>query len=237
MSAQLKALYEFQTVELELAKAQKAKSTLDDGSAKRREVEAARDFAERADKLWHQTTADLQDKELNLKSVETKRKTFRDKLYSGAVTNPKELESMEKEIEVLGRQKDKLENEILELMDLAEERRAAAQAAKAELDRLEQELFAYLEKLKEQDAILTSRIKDLTLERERLLPSVDPVLLRRYESLKPRFGGVVVARIDGGQCSACHTQIMPGLLREIKSNPGIQTCENCGRILYLDESS
>ncbi|MDH7482059.1 MAG: C4-type zinc ribbon domain-containing protein [Armatimonadota bacterium] len=235
MSARLKALFELQNIDLELARAQKAKASLDDGSAKKQKVESARRAFEQADKLLHQTSAELQDKELNLKSVEAKQKMFRDKLYGGMVTNPKELESMEKEIEMLGRQKDKLEENILELMDLVEERKAAARNAKAALEQEESELAALLEKIKQDNASLTARIEALTAERERAVGQVDPALLKKYEAMRGRFGGVYISKVEDSLCSACRMQIMEGVLREIKAGDESRTCENCGRLLFLEE--
>ncbi len=235
MSARLKALFELQRIDLELAKAQKAKASLDDGSAKKLQVENARRASEEAEKLLHKTSAELQDKELNLKSVETKQKTFRDKLYGGMVTNPKELESMEKEIEMLGRQKDKLEETILELMDLVEERKVAAKNAKSALEKEEAELASLLQKIKEEDAALTARIKSLTAEREKAVSEVDPALLKKYEAMRSRFGGIYISKVEDSHCSTCHIQIMEGVLREIRAGDESRTCENCGRLLYLEE--
>ena len=234
MSAELKALYELQTIDLELAKAQKARAALDDGSTKKQQIEAARRKVEAANKLLHEAATEMHDKDLNLKSVETKQKAFKDKLYGGTVTSPKELESMEKEVEMLGRQKDKLEERILELLDIVEERKSALAAAEAALKQQEDELAAIMEKRRRDEASLLARIKELSAQREKALPAVEPALLKRYEALRPRAGGVVVSKVEADSCSACHTQIMSGGMRELRSDKEQQTCENCGRMLYLE---
>lgn len=235
MRVKLKALCELQEIDLELAKAEKAKASLDDGSDKKRQVEVLRQEAQRADKVFHETSAELHDKELTLEGVETKQKTFRDKLYGGSVTNPKELESMGKEIEMLGRQKDKLEEGILELLDIVEEHKSTLAAAQAALKQQEEELAAYLEKLKQDEASLTARIQELSTRRVKALAAVDPALLKRYESMRDRAGGVVVSRVEGESCVACHTQIMTFTMRELQADKAVETCENCGRLLYLEE--
>ncbi|HUV05537.1 MAG TPA: C4-type zinc ribbon domain-containing protein [Armatimonadota bacterium] len=234
MSADLKALYDLQTVDLELAKAQKARAALDGGTAKKRQVEAVRQQADAANELLHEATAEMQDKDLNLKSVETKQKAFKDKLYGGTVTSPKELESMEKEIEMLGRQKDKLEERILELLDIIEERKSAIASAQATLKQQEDELAAIMEKRRRDEASLLARIKELSAQREKALPAVEPALLKRYEALRPRARGVVVSKVEADSCSTCHVQITSGRLREIRSSAEKETCENCGRMLYLE---
>lgn len=235
MSAELRALHELQLIDLELAKAQKAKASLDDGSAEKEQVEAVTREVERTDKLLHEASSEVQDKELTLKSVEAKQKMFRDKLYSGTVTSPKELESMEKEIEMLGRQKDKLEEGILELLDVVEERKSALAVAEAALKQHAGELAAYLEKLQQDGMALDARIKELAAKREQALLAVDAALLKRYEAMRAHLGGVVVSKVEGDRCSACHTNIMPFTMRELRAGKEIQTCENCGRLLYLEE--
>jgi predicted nucleic acid-binding Zn-ribbon protein len=235
MRGALKSLYDLQIIDLHLLKAQKAKASLDDGSAKKQQVESARQEAEKAENLYHEASAELHDKDLNLKSVESKRKAFSDKLYGGSVTNPKELESMEKEIEMLGRQKDKLEERMIELFDIIEERKSTLASAQAALKQQEDELAAHLEKLRREDASLAVRISDLLADREKALPEVEPALLRRYEAMRVRTGGVVVSKVEDESCSACHTQVMSGAMRELQTDKTMQTCENCGRLLYLEQ--
>lgn len=234
MREKLKPLYELQQLDLQLAKAQKAKASLDDGSSKRQQVEAARAEVEKAEKLLHEATTEMHDKDLNLKTVETKQKSFRDKLYGGTVSNPKELESMEKEVEMLGRQKDKLEERILELLDTVEEHQSSLAAAQAALKRQEDECAAYIRKLRDDDAALDARIRELSAAREKALTTVDPALLKRYGSMRAHAGGVVVSKLEDGHCSACHTQMTSGFIRAVQADQELHTCDNCGRMLYWE---
>ena len=235
MSAELKALCELQTIDLALAKAQKQKAALDDGSARKQLIENARQKVEQAEKTLHEATTELHDKELNLKTVETKQKSFKDRLYGGSVSNPKELDSMEKEIEMLGRQKGKLEERILELYDIVETNKASLTSAQSELKRWEDDLAKQMEKVRQEAATLTARIQELTQAREQAMPAVNPALVKRYESMRQRSGGVVVSKVEDLNCSACHTQIITGLMRELQADKTIFACENCGRLLYLEQ--
>lgn len=235
MREKLNALYELQQIDTNLAKAEKTKANLDDGSSKRHQVEAVRQKFQQADKLYHDATAEMQDKELNLKTVETKQKNYRDRMYGGTVSNPKELESMEKEIEMLGRQKEKLEERVLELMDIIEARKAAVAKVRESLDGYEAELAVLTERVRQEAAVLTTRIQELTAAREKLLPAIDPGLLKRYESMRMRLGGMAISKVEAGNCTACHTQIIVGLMADLKAGLVLQTCENCSRILYLEK--
>ena len=235
MSAELKALCDLQAIDLALAKAQKSKASLDDGSSRKLLIADARQKVEEADGAFHQATAELHDNELKLKTVEEKQKSFKDKLYGGSVSNPKELESMEKEIEMLGRQKGKLEERILELYDIVEGHKSSLASAQATVKQLEDDLAQRLKKIRQEAATLTARIQELTKAREQALSGVDLTLLKRYESMRQRAGGVVVSKVEDVNCSACHTQIITGLMRELTADKTICTCENCGRLLYLEQ--
>lgn len=234
MSAELKALCELQIIDLALTKAQKSKGALDDGSSRKQLVEDARQQVAQVDNTLHEATSELHDKELDLKTIETKQKGFKDKLYGGAVSNPKELDSMEKEIEMLGRQKGKLEESILDLYDIVEGHNSSLASAQATVKQLESDLAKHTEKIRREAATLTARIKKLSAEREQALPAVNPVLVKRYESMRQRAGGVVVSKVESENCMACHTQIITGLMRELQADKTICTCENCGRLLYLE---
>lgn len=235
MSAQLVSLYCLQEIDLEIAKAQKKLASLDSGVSKKLEIESASAKEKEAERLVHEASSELQDKELSLKSIESKAKSFKDKLYAGTVINPKELSSMEKEIEMLGRQKDKLEERILELYDIVEQRKSALAQAKDIRTSKEQELQLILERLKQDQVSLMEILKELSVKREAALSEVDPMLLKRYDSAKARFGGVVLSKVIDDDCTACHTEVTGFTIRELKADKDILTCENCGRILFLEK--
>lgn len=231
----LTPLYELQQIDLGLARIAKAKAALDDGTAKSVQVQVLRKRFQQADGLLHEATVEMKDSELNLKTVESKQKNYQEKLYGGKVSNPKELDSMEKEIEMLGRQKDKLEERILELMDIIEERTAASAKAHALLDKYEADLVTIQEKFKSDSHALAVKAKQLADSRGPAVALVDPVMLKRYDSMRVRQAGVVLSKVNDDSCSACHTVLNSGMIRSLKADTEMQTCENCSRILYLEK--
>jgi len=235
MSAKLKALYELQVIDLKLARARRLRANLDVGTAQRQKVEAARATANAADESLKSAMTEQKDKELQVKTIETKRKQFHEKLYGGKVTNPKELSSIEKEIEMLDRQRGTAEERIIELMDVIEERKNILAKAEEAVNAEEAELAAIIEKSKKDNAALISRIKALLPMREKAASEVDPVLLKRYELGADRYGGVFLSKVEDGDCSACHTRLGSGTLTELKADTELVRCDNCGRILYMEE--
>src|SRR3989442_12357173 len=116
MNATLSALYALQQVDSSLALAMRQYQALDPGRAEQAAAETARTMYDRMLRTLHETEGDLKDSELELQTVEKKKKDFETKLYSGKVSNPKELQSMQEEIEALGRQRGRLDDRILTLM-------------------------------------------------------------------------------------------------------------------------
>ena len=231
----LTPLYALQQIDLALARTAKAKAALDDGTAKSAQVEVLKQRFQQSDGLLHEATVEMKDSELNLKTVEAKQKSYQEKLYGGKVSNPKELDSMEKEIEMLGRQKDKLEERMLELMDIIEERRTASAKARALLDKYEADLATIQEKFKHDSHALAVKAKQLAAYREPAVALVDPVMLKRYDSMRAKHGGVVLSKVTEDGCSACNTAMSSGMVRSLKADVEMQTCENCSRILYLEK--
>lgn len=235
MSEHLKTLYELQKIDIGLMKAQKARASLDAGASMKQQLEVIRKDHAAAEKAMHEASTELRDCDLNLKSIESKTKSYQEKLYAGKVTNAKELSNMEKEIEMLGRQKDTLEGRILELMDLVEQRKMELASALELLMKSEEEYNTYMAGQRKRAALLNAKIKEFTALREEAAPKVDKALLARYENMRGRLGGVGVSKVEDGTCSACQTQLLKNTLRVLADDIDIETCENCSRILYLEK--
>jgi hypothetical protein len=236
MNAQLKALYELQQVDLQIAAAQKALGALDKGDALRRQLSEAEKRLGALSEELRRSEADLRDNDLKLKTVEMKKKSFEDKLYAGQVTNPKELSSMEKEIEMLGRTRSKLDERILELYDVVERQQGEAnksERAAAELkQRLEQQTAQHETRSRE----LNSELEQLARERQKALGGVtDRALLQRYETVRARYKDAGLAKVEDGKCGGCHISVTPYTVRMLKEDGQYQACESCGRILFLEE--
>ncbi|MGC8843330.1 MAG: zinc ribbon domain-containing protein, partial [bacterium] len=149
-------------------------------------------------------------------------------------SNPKELESMEREVEMLRRNQDRLEERVLELMYAIEDK--SGEIKKLE-EQLREEDLAYQKvrsNYEREYKRLSEKIATLEEKRKELLPQIDPALLARYKEIREREGGGV-GKVVRGVCSGCGFSVSPRLLARLKEGEGLVYCENCGRILYLEE--
>src|SRR5580698_229066 len=123
MKEQLATLYALQQQDSLLTALKRQYSLLDTGKAEKAEYDLADAANKEALEGLHTVSADLKDTELEQQQIEAKRKEYDTKLYSGKVTNPKELQAMQDEVEMLVRQRTKLDDKIIVLMDLLEARK------------------------------------------------------------------------------------------------------------------
>ena len=235
MKDQLNALYELQTLDVEIARANAGLAALDGALVHRRQYTAAKKAFEAADKAATDAEIELKDSELKLKSLDEKRGSTEKKLYGGSVSNPKELSSLEKEIEHLKSQQGQLDGRVLELYEQVETLRGNATSAKAALDDKEKQARAALAKEAADKKRFEAEIAELQPKRDEMAASVtDKHLLSRYDAIRKKTGSTGIAKIIDHQCEGCHVHVTNFTVRNIFDDKGIEYCENCGRILTMD---
>ena len=165
--------------------------------------------------------------------LEQKTSREEQRLFSGAVSNPKELSSLQAEVAMLKKKRADLDDSLLEVMVQKDDATSTAQRLEQEKKEAAQEA----EDLREKVAALTSEIDAELLEhvseRDRLTPSIPADLLALYDQIRAAKGGVGVAALRGGTCEGCHTQLPATEVERVKSDGGLQRCDNCRRILVV----
>jgi hypothetical protein len=235
MRPDLLLLYAVQLVDSELAQVVRQYQALDQGKAEQTAFEQARSDHEEKLRRLHETTRDLHDSELELKSVEEKKKDYETRLYGNKIKGSfKELEAAQHEIEALGRQRSRLDEKILILMDEVEVRRIEEAQAKVVRENAEKALAEKQTAYKASARVLAEKAKKLTAERAERAKLVPEPLLKRYETIRAHKQGIGIARILEDQCGGCHTTLPSNLVRSVRDTDRIETCENCGRLLCME---
>ncbi len=148
----------------------------------------------------------------------------------------KEYETAMRETDNLQKQISKFETEALEKMTEIEEVEKVLADRAEEIDSLEgnkKQAFGEFEKqLKENKAEIG---KEKT-KRDEIFETVSPKLARIYDRHAKRSrDGVAVSEVIKGSCSACFMSLRPQMLLKLRTTSDIITCENCSRILYLQQ--
>lgn len=208
-------------------------AALDPGDAQRAVIEQLRARAEETSTRHYELDKEALDVELEVKSIEEKRKQVYDKLYSGRIRNPKELSDLEAEHAALGRHVDSVQDTGLALIDQVEEAKAQMEAARRALQEAKAKLLLMTETYQREQERLSRERETLEPRRAELVEQLPAGLLKRYEAVRERRGGLAVVRVTGDTCPGCQVSIPKDLFRAPKKPTGLMTCESCGRIFVL----
>jgi len=170
------------------------------------------------------------DLELQTQGVADKISRSEQRLYSGAVTNPKELTDLQSEVASLRRRRQKLEDDLLAAMIELEERQDAQVDAQRHLDQTQAQWTAQQADLAAERDKLQDKLTEIERMRTQVLPKIDAADLANYQTLRRRKSGFAVVQVRNGACGGCGLAVPPSLEWQLRHEE-VGTCSNCGRIL------
>jgi len=169
----------------------------------------------------------------DVEQVKARRTRDRDRMDTGQITNPKDLERMQHELTSLDRRISTLEDEELEVMEQLE-------AAQASLSSLSEQVAAADERLSSlvtardlKAAEIDAELDRLTGERASAVEGMPDDLLALYEKLRAAKDGVGASELRQRRCNGCQLTIDNAELAVIRAKPSDEVirCEECQRIL------
>jgi len=174
------------------------------------------------------------DAEWALEDVERRLKQHEQRLYNGSVTGTKELNALQQEVQNLRAQQARQEEKALEMMEAAETLREVAERKTLATKEAEQNWklsnaagVARLDQLEE-------KLQELRAKRGESTSALDGELVKRYEGMRKTKQGRVVSKVEQNSCQWCRVILTPSELQRVRISAELQTCSNCGRILYYD---
>lgn len=204
--------------------------------ARLREIEARRIAAQTrvSDLERAQAKADVE-----VEQVKARRTRDEERLSSGAVTNPKDLSSLQSELEALARRIATLEDEELEIMEELESAQSELAEAVAALDEETAARDALVAARDEKIAALDAEAAEASAARAAIRPNVPDDLFALYEKVAGNHGGLGAAALRARRCQGCHLEINGADLRELAAEPAdsVLRCPECGRILVRTTES
>lgn len=154
-------------------------------------------------------------------------------LYSGKISNPRELEQIQQKMEEYRQLQDKLETEILRQLELDEKIDSEIAVLEDRLSQCLKELVTRKKEINEKKLELQLEKEQLHAELETLLPQIPDDWMARYRKIADSHRGIGIAQLKGNVCGACHVSVSDSLLKAVKhGDDRLYFCENCGRILY-----
>ena len=168
-----------------------------------------------------------------LASVEAKIAEVEKRLYSGAVTVPRELQAMDADVASLKRHRSDIEDRVLEVMQEREPLDAEVSTLEQRRSALEAELAQLRDAIAAQTIDIEAELATELEARTAAASSIPDDLLSEYERLRKSNGGVGAARLVNGRCSGCHLTLPATELDRIRHQgpDTVVLCDQCGRIL------
>jgi predicted nucleic acid-binding Zn-ribbon protein len=169
----------------------------------------------------------------DVEQVKARRVRDQQRLDSGSVSNPKDLERLQHELVSLDRRIAELEDTELEVMEQLETAQSELTAARARLGELDARLAELTEARDRRVAGLREEGAGVTRDRAQAVDGMPPDLLGLYDKLREQKGGVGAALLRARRCEGCSLELNSGDLATIAKQPvdEVVRCEECGRIL------
>ena len=146
-----------------------------------------------------------------------------------------EFQAIGHEIERYENEIRKLEDQELELMIEADKLRGELEAADKSARTTKESIARQLADLETKSKALGAQQQELETERETLAAQIDPDLLDQFERLFNSKGDAAVVAVEHGVCTGCHMKVTTATASRVKAGKEIVSCENCGRILFLEQ--
>ena len=204
--------------------------------ADNKELENALKEQEQTEKIFHFKQKELHAAEHQVEDQNIKISQNEEKLYSGAVTNPKDLEDLQLESSSLKKYLSTLEERQLEAMLEAEQAQEELNQASAKYTRISDAKSAQSKDLNSEKEALKKNIESLLSQKKSFLENTDIPDLDLYNDLRESHGGVAVTLMINGSCSSCGANIPSAIEQEAKSPGKISACPTCKRILHPKSS-
>ncbi|AHF97955.1 hypothetical protein DESACE_05150 [Desulfurella acetivorans A63] len=168
----------------------------------------------------------LEEKEALLEKLDEK---------SNSVQNQKQSEALSSEITITKTNKSILEDKILEIQTIVDEKNKKISEIQQQIDEVKQKLEYFDAQLAEFKKDIDNKIEQINKEKEIMLNDINPHLLAKYNKISLWAKGSAVVNVENETCYGCFIKLPPQISVLVEETDEIVYCPNCGRILYKKE--
>lgn len=189
--------------------------------------------------LVEDTTAEHKRANADVEQVRARRERDQQRMDSGAIANPKDLERMQHELVSLSKRISDLEDIELEVMERLETAQQQLMTVSDELADVEGKIATATAARDHSTAEIDAEVSDLQAKRGTVSDELPDDLRALYEKLREAKGGVGAAPLRARQCEGCSLELTASDLRDVAAAPADQVvrCEECQRILVRTSES
>lgn len=234
---ELESLYKLQENHNLMDKVNMQLLQLKNGHQLRKEVDKYQQLSKQLSKMEESLNSgksQLRQSDYTLKEYELKLKDLDQDLYSGSITNEKQLNHLSEERDRIRNLLEELETEVLENMDIISDIEIEINSIKdkladfkKEIDHNKDQRDSNIRKLEKAKIQLNDNIRSI-------LTTIDKDLIEDYNKIRSKKGSGL-AIIKDGICTGCNIMVSNYQIEDIKKHKIIK-CESCNRILYIPEN-
>lgn len=225
-----------QKLDIAILELQRRIEHMDPGIAVTKARDEAKSAFEEADAKLKKIRAEVTDLELEQMKIEAKIKSETARLYSGGVYNVKDAEAIDREVANLKERLGGVDARILELWEELPEAEQAARLAESEYKEKDAIRDEYIKKYNALKAEIEQKIAQLQAMRPKAIEGCDPAVLEKYDRMRKAHAGIGIAKVDNDECEICRARVPKPLRETLLSGVDLETCEGCGRYLYIELS-
>lgn len=226
-------LFRLQGIDLELDTRHARLKAIDEALADSQAVRLARQKLLETETQFSAARIAVKTLDEDLQAVSAKMAATETRTYSGMVTNPKELQDLQKEAASLKKRREALEEQQLDALIHSESVETALAQARMEVQRVEDAVSQANSALLAERTTITARVETLETEREAAWASISATDRDTYERVRRAKHGRAVVLLERGVCP-CGVTVSNAQLREARQGTELVRCSNCERILYAE---
>ena len=189
-------LFQLQQLDIELDRLvfeQQAVTTSLQGNTSLRRIRKELEYLQQQLQAGQQSQ---EESEWTLDDLASRLQHKEERLYNGTVTNPKELQSLQHEVQQLRAQYNRQEERVLEALDTTEALKEALQQKQNELKKAEDHWQSECNDLLMRQSQLAARKQDFVQKRQQLVTHLTEDLLTRYDTIRRSKQGRAVSKVE-----------------------------------------
>lgn len=155
---------------------------------------------------------------------------FREQLDS--VKTPEQASAIEHEVQFASAEVDRLETEELASLERSEACELELTSARAQVESLAADADTIRTRTAERHEEMAAELSRLNAAREEVRRAIEPEWLARFDRLATSRG-VAIVRAENQQCTGCRMGLRPQIWNELREGQ-LLPCDSCSRLLYWD---
>jgi predicted nucleic acid-binding Zn-ribbon protein len=161
------------------------------------------------------------------------RKAMDKRMRMNRIKNTKELQALQREIELMRQTNGDLEEDLIKIMQEIDAVKAQIQTKQSEMAAMQEAWQKNQDELQVEISGIDAAVSEAATRRQSIASQVTGDLISRYELIFSRRGGTAVVEVTGGICQGCYMNLPPQLWNEIIRNEKVHLCPSCQRILFV----